>query len=43
MQGFAPGGAATDSQSTPVGGCSSQVPLLRDTDSSVTSGKTHAL
>lgn len=31
--------AATDSPSPPVGGHSSQVPLLRDTDSSVTSGE----
>lgn len=35
--------AATDSQISPVGGHSSQVPLLRDTDSSVNSGENQLL
>lgn len=35
--------AATNSRFPSVGGYSSQVPLLRDTDSSVTSGKKQSL
>lgn len=43
IQVFAPGEQPLTASLPPVGGCSSQVPLLRDADSSVTSGKNQVL